>query len=237
MTARFFADQPIRSPQVHLSGPEAHHLLHVMRATVGQEVVLFDGLGAEYRARIEKLQRDHVLRAVLDRQEIDRELSGEVVLGVALPKGDRQRWVVEKCVELGVSRLVPLITSRGVAQPTGSALQLVARQVVEASKQCGRNRLMSVAPPMEVEPWLASRPPGTAGLLADPTGQPPEGLLPFPVPAWLAVGPEGGWTDAELQAGRRSDWQVLALGPRILRVETAAVVLAAWCTPAAGPRR
>src|SRR3972149_595754 len=142
MSDRFFSSQPIASEHVTLAGPEAHHLLHVMRAKVGEQVTLFDGSGAEFDAEIARCGRSEVDLRVLERREIDRELAFELVIGVPLPKGDRQKWLVEKLTELGVTELVPLVTERGVAQPTDSALERLERGVIEAAKQCGRNRLM-----------------------------------------------------------------------------------------------
>src|SRR5688572_8850936 len=112
MSDRFFVETPIESERAELIGSEAHHLAHVMRAAVGAEVTLFDGSGAEFPARVIKIGRSQVELVVLERREIDRELPFPLVLGVALPKGDRQKWLVEKATELGVSRIVPLQTSR-----------------------------------------------------------------------------------------------------------------------------
>ena len=111
-------------------------------------MILFDGSGAEFLARVERVERSVVRLTIIERREVDRELPCDVTLGVALPKGERQRWLVEKATELGVSRLVPLVTTRGVAQPTVETLRRLGRAVVEASKQCGRNRLMQIEEPL-----------------------------------------------------------------------------------------
>src|SRR5687768_11687842 len=142
MSERFYSSQRITGDRATLDGPEAHHLLHVMRARVGDKVTLFDDSGAEFEATVESLGRSDAAVRILERREVDRDLPARLVVGVALPKGDRQRWLVEKLTELGVTELVPLATERGVAQPTASALDRLRRGVVEAAKQCGRNRLM-----------------------------------------------------------------------------------------------
>src|SRR5579885_1803665 len=108
MADRYFVAEPITGNSARLADEEAHHLAHVMRAKPGQEVVLFDGGGAEWRARVARVGRSEIELELLTRHEVDRELSCELTLGVALPKGDRQKWLVEKAVELGVRRLVPL---------------------------------------------------------------------------------------------------------------------------------
>lgn len=131
MPDRYFTQPPINSDHATLDGAEAHHLIHVMRAKAGTRVTLFDGSGAEFAAQVEKVGRSDVQLAILARQEVDRELPLEVVLGVSLPKGDRQKWLVEKAVELGVDRIVPLITARSVAQPVQQALERLQRSVIE----------------------------------------------------------------------------------------------------------
>jgi 16S rRNA (uracil1498-N3)-methyltransferase len=230
MNKRFFVGEPITEDTALLSGAEAEHVVKVHRGKVGDLVTLFDGSGAEFPARITAIGRSSVALAVLARHEISRELKAEITLGVALPKGDRQRWLVEKTVELGVACLVPLITERGVAEPNEAAIGRLRRYVIEAAKQCGRNRLLRIAPPQTFAGFGRQASRAAWRLLAHPG---PDALpiteLALPGPAgavYCAVGPEGGFTDEELAAADL--WRRVSLGPRILRVETAAVALAAW---------
>ncbi len=236
MSERFFSSHPLTSGCVALDGPEAHHLLHVMRAAVGDEVTLFDGSGIEFQAVVETLRRSDAELRITARREIDRELSFPLVVGVALPKGDRQKWLVEKLTELGVTTFVPLVTARSVAQPAASALERLHRAIIEAAKQCGRNRLMQIANPQTWDKWIstgwlgssASEPPATRRLLAHSTGDPLNTIdLSQPAPTCLAIGPEGGLTDDEVAAAIAAGWRCVSLGPRTLRIETAAVALAA----------
>ena len=173
MSDRYFIDEPIAAGRVVLAGPEAHHLIHVMRAAPGQRVTLFDGSGDEFPAVVERIGRAEVELAVLSREHADRELPFELTLGVALPKGERQRWLVEKAVELGVTRIVPLRTCRAVAQPGEQALARLRRAVVEASKQCGRNRLLRIDGPQAWPDFVAA----TAG---QPCRCCPSGTKPRP---------------------------------------------------------
>jgi 16S rRNA (uracil1498-N3)-methyltransferase len=231
MGSRFFVDRPITGQTAQLTGAEAQHLVKVMRAEIGDDVTLFDGGGAEYSARITQTRRNSVEFELLARHEVDRELTFDLTLGVALPKGDRQRWLIEKAVELGVTRIVPLTTFRGVAQPVDRALGRLRRTVIEASKQCGRNRLMEIATSQSLAEFVATAPGGTLRLLAhpDPPATPVGSLWQQKAPrsVFLAVGPEGGFTEDELGAAR-NDWQVVHLGSRTLRIETAAVALVAY---------
>ncbi len=228
MTERYYAATPVSGGIAALDGPEAHHLIHVMRASVGQEVVLFDGSGWEFSARVEKLGRSRVELVVVERRQVDRELAVDVTLGVALPKGDRARWLVEKLVELGARRIVPLVTSRSVARPTEKTLRRLRRTVVEASKQSGRNRLLEIAEPLDWAAFVGGVDAESCRLLAHPLGESSvwpsmETALARGVVA--AVGPEGGFAPDEVELAEASGWRTVDLGRRILRVETAAAVI------------
>jgi 16S rRNA (uracil1498-N3)-methyltransferase len=212
-----------------------------MRAKAGMQVVVFDGSGAEWQAQVTRVGRTEVELELSVRREVDRELPCELTLAVALPKGDRQRWLVEKAVELGVKRMTPLTAARGVAQPGDRSLTRLRRTVVEASKQCGRNRLMEITAPMSCSDLFGSTLPiGALRALADPIGtQSLASLLskygePALTALTFAVGPEGGFTDDEIEIARLRAWPIIDLGPRILRVETAALYLAAAGAALAG---
>ena len=226
MSDRYFVESPVVSNRAVLAGAEAHHLLHVMRIKVGAHVTLFDGSGWQFDAVVERTGRSEVELAIASRKEINREAPIAVTLGVALPKGDRQKWLVEKVVELGVARLVPLETERGVAQPVENARERLQRAVIEASKQCGRNRLMEIAAPKAWKAFLDEGPDVACRLVAHPGQGPLSRHSPRDI-AILAVGPEGGFTAEEVDLAQAQGWQAVDLGSRILRVETAAVALAA----------
>jgi 16S rRNA (uracil1498-N3)-methyltransferase len=229
MSERFFANEPITGERAVLTGTEAQHLARVMRAKVGDELTLFDGSGAEFTARVMAIGKATVDLSIVARREISRELAFSMTLAVALPKGDRQKWFVEKATELGVTRLVPLVTERGVAQPVEAAVERLRRSVVEASKQCGRNKLLELAPPAEAIEFLATTPATATRVLADPSGERiTAGTTLDQQSLIFAVGPEGGFTATELAAARGSGWRIVSLGERVLRVETAAISLAAW---------
>jgi 16S rRNA (uracil1498-N3)-methyltransferase len=232
MADRYFVEAPISGSRARLVGNEAHHLAHVMRAKPGDTVALFDGSGLEFSARVESVGRSEIELEVLSRDSVDRELPLRVTLGVALPKGDRQRWIVEKATELGVARLVPLVSERSQEHQSESSLARLRRAVVEASKQCGRNRLMEIATQQPLVTFLGEAPPDALRVFAQPGGEPVGGALrqrdhKLPSAIAIAVGPEGGFTTAEYASAVQHGWQPVGLGQRILRIETAALALVA----------
>jgi 16S rRNA (uracil1498-N3)-methyltransferase len=230
MSERFFVSLPISGSRAMLTGAEVHHVSRVLRAEVGQMVTVFDGSGDEFSARIESIGRSAVELEILERQSVNREARVRLTLAVALPKGERQRWLVEKTVELGVAQIVPLTTKRGVAQPTESAIERLRRAVIEASKQCGRNCLMEIAEPRKWEELVAADEVAVR-LMAHPGGIPlREAVAPISDAVRrivAAIGPEGGFTNEDVNRGIAAGWRLVDLGPRILRVETAAIAIAA----------
>ena len=234
MSDRFYTPQPIGVGEFILDGPESHHLTTVRRFGIGDRVVMFNGNGHEYMAEIIAVNRKQVMLNVVSVQATDRELDFELVIASAMPKGDRGEYLIEKLTELGVTRFVPLITSRSVVTPKDSSVEKYQRGVIEASKQCGRNRLMAVDLPVTWAEFLRS-PSGTSQRYVLHTQLGNDGLQHRPITALthsqnvtVAVGPEGGFTTAEIDAAVHHGYKVLSCGPRVLRVETAATAIAAW---------
>ncbi len=247
---RFFHPQLPPDGDVALDDAEARHASNVLRLELGAEVILFDGCGGEARGTVAAMDKRSVVVSITARTDSNRELRRPLELLVALPKGDRQKTLVDGLVQLGVTRLIPLICQRGVAQPTASALERLQRGVVESSKQCGRNQLMAISAPYTISQAISQQyisesdgqfrlrcvahPYGTRQTLSElalselarseladcQAGQVAGGIM--------AVGPEGGFTDAEMQQWAQAGWPAVDLGPRILRVEMAALQLAAW---------
>jgi 16S rRNA (uracil1498-N3)-methyltransferase len=237
MSERFYVNCPLaEGVAVELAGAEAHHLATVRRFRPGDQAYLFNGDGNEYTARVLAVERRRVTLEVLKRSAPPRELPFALEVAAPLPKGDRAQLLIEKLTELGVTSFVPLSTRRSVVQPREARLDRLQRQVIEASKQCGRNTLLRVGPRTD---WLDyGAAPGGLGLrvVAHPgavASNPLEALALAPGQALTAaVGPEGGFTEEEIEAARAAGWRLLDLGPRTLRVETAALVLAAWAVAA-----
>lgn len=228
MSARFYIPEPVGLGELIVEGPEAHHMM-VSRLAAGDVVTLFAGDNREFVAEIVSISKRQVVLTVTEIHDRDREAHRVVWLASALPKADRLDFLIEKATELGAARFIPLLTSRSVVSPKAKAVEKYQRIVIEASKQCGRNRLMAVEPPQSWEAVL-SRPdiPARRCILHTTSDTPSSRSNSTAEPTILAIGPEGGWTDAEIEMALENQWQATCLGKTILRIETAALAGLVW---------
>jgi 16S rRNA (uracil1498-N3)-methyltransferase len=231
MTARYYAPHLSDADSCELDGSEFHHLTRVMRAGLGDQVVLFDGRGNAAECQISSLTKTCASLQILKRHTEPQDVR-PVVLATAVPKTDRFRWLVEKATELGVSRLIPLQTRRSVTEPGSNKLDKMRATVIEACKQSGRNRLMTIDAVTDWKSFLKCVPDIGTLVLADPGGAIIANvweMRPRDRPVVLLVGPEGGFTEAEVEHAVEAGGRRISLGPHILRTETAAIALAALC--------
>lgn len=229
MAERFYCpDAPLQG-RLRLGPEESRHLALVRRLKVGETVEVFDGRGAGCLAQVEEIGKNQATLRVISTLP-ETSMSLDLTLATAVPKGDRFDWLVEKATELGVSRLVPLLTRRSTVDPRPAKQERLRRLVIEASKQCRRNRLMGIAEPNEWKHFLEGT-SGTnrvSGILAHPMGEPLARVALEPaIPVVVAIGPEGGFTAEEVDEARSQGWAVVSLGPTILRIETAALAACA----------
>ena len=242
MAKRYFVPDVTRGSKFLMGGAEAHHLRTVARALPGDRVVVFDGTGVEYKAIVENVGKQTVMLKITDKASVNRELPFHLELACSLPKGNRQRWLIEKATEFGVTRLVPLITEYTGAQGRSTRRDKVHRWIIAASKQCGRNVLMELSDPLMWSDYLLSVPDSTYKLLADPEGRPLQlkQKIPMKYGVVVAIGPEGGFASAEIDLAISMGWTQVGFGPRILRVESAALALIsvlAVCAPSLADRK
>jgi 16S rRNA (uracil1498-N3)-methyltransferase len=225
VSTRFYSPDPAQNGKLRLGSDEARHVSRVCRLGVGDVVEVFDGKGHATRAEIVRLEQRSVELAVIGPPLADALPPFALTLASAVPKGDRFDWLVEKATELGVERLIPIVTERSIVEPGGAKLERLRRAIVEASKQCGRNRLMVLDTPVRWE-QLSSLHSDSIRFLADPEGIPtyrwPE--IPSDRSVILAVGPEGGFTPSERARADQMGWLAIRLSATILRIETAALV-------------
>jgi 16S rRNA (uracil1498-N3)-methyltransferase len=243
MTRRRFYAPPIAFPpdgqSVSLGEDEARHARDVLRLQPGDEVYVFDGAGKEFRCAVGEFTRDGAMIQVLEEVEPARPESPlNLTLAIALMKGEKFDLVTQKAAELGASRVIPVTTARADVRLRNSEdvkrkVKRWQRIALEAAKQCGRARLMGIAEPVEFKALIA-RPTEKGELrlmfaerngtsLADAAQYSP---ADFPK-MFALVGPEGGWADEEIEVARDAGWQIVTLGGRTLRAETAAIAIVA----------
>ena len=243
MTApRFYCPDPISGNQtLALPASVAHHI-RVRRLAAGCEIVLFDGQGGEISGVLDFDGKTAQAR-LGDRNQREAELGGALTLIQGLPSGDKMDWIIEKAVELGVQRLIPIAAQRSVLKLTGDRLdkRLLHWQgiVISASEQCGRNRLMQILPPQNIEQALTIKNLGLV-LLCDPAAENDLSATLLKQQAAVhasvsfLIGPEGGWSNEELQTSRQAKVSSVRFGQRVLRSETAGLALVAATTALLG---
>lgn len=227
MSNRFYASS-IEGEGIHeIRGPEAHHLSVVSRIPKGSRIVLFSGNGWEYEAEVLEIRKNHVVLDILKADRVDRESGVQVTVYCSLPKSDRADFLIEKLVEIGVKKLVPLECERTQYRSRELNLEKMIRHIIEASKQCGRNCLMEMEGSISLESALSrSCEIGTQSLIAHPGSQAQKVMeVPRVGKYNILIGPEGGFTDSEFASASNAGWLPVDLGPRILRVETAALLI------------
>ena len=207
----------------------ARHASRVLRLRVDDALTLFDAGGGEYAARIVGIERERVAVEVLAWRNAECESPIDITLVQALQAGEKMDMTVQKAVELGVARIVPVISRRSVVRLDGErALRRVEHWrgvVASACEQCGRNRVPEVTALEGLERWLAKAPaPGVRRLMLAPGAQQSLATLPQPLSderVELLIGAEGGLAPEEMQAAVQAGFVGIRLGPRILRTETA----------------
>lgn len=221
-TPRLYIDMPLAADAVPMiDGAAAHYLLNVMRLKVGAPILLFDNRSGEWLARVADVGK-RSLTVHVEHQTRPIEQVPDLWLCFAPVKKARLDWIIEKATELGVARLQPVITERTIVERVKR--ERLEAQIVEACEQCGRTALPGLGEPVKLTQLLADWPADRALLFADEAGGVPLSAVAAPAPAAILTGPEGGFTARERDlllanpAVRR-----IALGPRILRAETAAI--------------
>jgi len=242
---RFFAPPTAFSPgeqTVILSAEEARHARDVLRLRAGDEIYVFDGAGKEFRCVVREFVRHG---ATLDlKEEVEpahSDPSLDLTLAIALLKGEKFELVIQKTVELGVWRIVPLISERADVRLSDNKLEQKRanrwrRIALEAAKQCGRARVPEVAAPGSVSSFLTESSETNTGpvvrlFFAEREGKSLSDVIKssieYPTRILMVVGPEGGWADREIERAREAGWKVVTLGGRTLRAETAAIAIVA----------
>jgi len=259
---RFYAPPEAFSPDgrsAQLSADETRHLRNVLRLKEGDEIFVFDGAGKEFQGRVQTVARDSTELIVNNQVDpAQPESSLNLTLAIALLKGEKFDLAIQKATELGVTRIIPVITSRAdvrIKTDTDAERKVTRweRIALEATKQCGRARLMKIEKPAMFSNLVgvsdtdsvagadASEDAGAAIrhallksdvriMFAERQGasltQGLSNVQNGPQAVTALVGPEGGWADDEIEQASAAGWKIVTLGGRILRAETAAIVVA-----------
>ena len=231
---RIFTDSPLAvGSQSQLDDNAANHVGRVLRMQAGQALLLFNGDGHDYHATITEAGKKHVLVAVTEAAENETESPLRVVLAQTLSKGDRMDYAVQKAVEMGVSEIVPLTTERCDVKLKGDRedkrLRHWQQVAISAAEQCGRARVPEIQPVMTVQQWLEHAQACDLRLVLHHRTEQSLNTLEKPSSIALMIGPEGGLTAEEIALAESRGFLPVALGPRVLRTETAPVAAIALC--------
>jgi 16S rRNA (uracil1498-N3)-methyltransferase len=227
---RFFAPtNSFHDSTVMLDADETRHLRDVLRLKVGDEVFVFDGVGNEYASVIETIGKKDALLSVRTKIEPSSpESPFEITLVATVLNGEKYDLVIQKSVELGVAKLIPLQTIRGDVKVKDAAKRLSRwrRIAMEATKQCGRAKLMEVAEPLAFEDFIGNVAGEMTIMFSERDGSGFD-LINGDKTITALIGPKGGWDDSELELARAKGVSVITLGGRIMRAETASIALMA----------
>ena len=225
---RLFVATPLGAgARVELDSGQANYLGNVMRLKPGDPLLVFDGASGEWLAEVADSGRKRMTLAVMQ-QSRPQEITPDLWLAFAPVKKGKVDWLVEKAIELGVSRLLPVITQRTIVDRLN--LDRMKAHIIEAAEQCGRTALADIDEPVKLDGLLRNRDPRRLLYFADESGGSPAIESFKPGPAMILTGPEGGFTEMEASAIRSAESATaISLGPRILRAETAALAaISAW---------
>ncbi len=202
----------------------AHHLARVLRLQTGDSVILFNGEGGEFECIIETLEKKAVTVRPLSFSDDDRATSLKVHLGMCILKRDAMDNVFMKATELGVTSITPLVSDHcAVSRKSIENRQKHWKQVsISACEQCGLNILPQIDEPQQLTEWIQSR--DGKRIIALPDATTPVNAAEHPSEVSLLVGPEGGFSDAEVDAASASGFEAVSFGARMLRAETAPIV-------------
>lgn len=232
MTTIFYVPpEQIIGDRLRLPEEEARHASKVLRAVSGDVVVVVDGEGGWYRVQLDHVDRSVASGHVIERRREVGEMGYDLTLAVGIIK-QRARFEVllEKAAELGVSAVVPLRTDR--TEKDHIRHKRLENKLVAAMKQCGRSRMVTLKEPVTFEEYLMEDAPQLA-LCCHEAAKPEDHLLgmlrtaDLPSEIGILVGPEGGFSQSEIERAKERGWRIISLGPRRLRSETAAIAAAA----------
>lgn len=231
MPTFFVASDAIVPPTVRITGPLLHHLRQSLRLQPGEMLSVTDDRGTRYRAEIAEVTGHALVGRIVDTTSAPAKAGASIILAQALLKGEKMDWVIQKATELGVDRIVPVLSAHSVVRPRADRIEHQRarwqRIALEAAQQSERWSLPLLDEPANVaELWSRSKTAASKILLAERSSGASLTNLPLPGPGgevWLLIGPEGGWEQEEAAQALQQGFVAVTLGSRILRAETAAI--------------
>ncbi|MBT7590315.1 MAG: 16S rRNA (uracil(1498)-N(3))-methyltransferase [Candidatus Scalindua sp.] len=232
---RFYVPFRAGLKNLWIDSSESHHIVHVKRLKIGDNIIVFNGIGDEFEAEIEYIEDNRVKVKINQQKTISKENSVGIVIAFAIPKGKRSHLLVQKCTELGAHKLIPVNYARSVVKLKDDCsvkIEKWQKIAIEASKQCGRNTITEIGEVVNFDSILNTTDSYDLPLFACNQSdsdnlkntlqeyQKPNNILSF-------IGPEGGFTSNEIEMAKKAGCKFVSLGRQILRVETAAIAVSA----------
>jgi 16S rRNA (uracil1498-N3)-methyltransferase len=230
MTTRLFVSGALSNgAEIELDGDRARYLGKVLRARVGDAVIVFNGEGPEWPGTITRISKNSVGLALGESVEAGTESPLKIHLVQGISRGERMDFVVQKATELGVKRITPVLTEHGVVKLKADRAEKRREHwqniAASACEQSGRTRLPLIDTPMPLKNWFGSKPDkvDTELILAPRAATALSSIAAPETKICVLIGPEGGFSDAEYQDAEISGFKAVSLGPRVLRTESAAI--------------
>lgn len=226
--SRLYCPQPLTArATVALESESAHYVGTVLRMRAGEHLTLFNGEDGEFSAAILNADRKSVTVQLADALAATADPLLPIHLALGISRGERMDYAIQKATEAGVTSITPLFTERCEVKIKGdrvdNRLKHWERVAISACEQSGRCRIPLVSAPVELSSWMQQERTGAAFVL-DHRGSASFPQQPSPKAVTLLIGPEGGLSEAEINAALAADLQSVRLGPRVLRTETAPVI-------------
>jgi 16S rRNA (uracil1498-N3)-methyltransferase len=226
MAVRIYQAQPLATGMIKLDENGSHHLSRVLRAVIGDEIILFNGEGGEYHAVIRHIAKKNVEAEIIKFVDRNVESPVKIILAQGIARGEKMDFVIQKAVEMGVSEIVPIISERCNVrldkEREQKRLQHWQAVVISACEQSGRNSIPKLHPQIELNQWLQNV-KADLKLVLSPHADTKLESVRHATSAVILIGPEGGLSDAEIAESQKNGFAALQLGPRVLRTETAAL--------------
>ena len=232
---RFYVPFHAGLKNLWIDSSESHHITHVKRLKVGDNIIVFNGMGDEFEAEIEDIEDNRVKVNINQQKTISKENIVGIDIAFAIPKGKRSHLLIQKCTELGVHKLIPINYARSVVKlkdDCSAKIEKWQKIAIEASKQCGRNTITEIGQVVNFDNILKTVDSYDLSLFAcsqSDANNLKNTLQEHPKPNNIIsfIGPEGGFTTNEIEMATKSGCKFVSLGSRILRIETAAIAVSA----------